>query len=60
MSLAHDDSLIPIWFNIIWFSFALFISPALFLLTIFITEVPVLIVRRASQVLRLKFAPQIS
>lgn len=56
MSLSHDENLVSIWFNVIWLILALFISPALFLLTKILTEVPVLIVRRANRILRLKIA----
>lgn len=55
MQSIHEYHLLPIWFDIIWFGFVLLISPALFLLTIFLTELPVVVVRRVCHVLRLKF-----
>lgn len=47
-----------IWFDVAWFAFVLIISPALFLLTMAISELPVMLARRITQMLqRAKFDP---
>lgn len=38
-----------IWFDVIWFAFVIIISPALCLMTIAISELPVILVRRLSK-----------
>lgn len=41
-----------IWIDILWFILVIIISPALFLFTMAINELPVLLVRHIAQVIR--------
>lgn len=44
-----------IWVDILWFTVVLIISPAIFLFTMAISELPVIIVRQIFRILRIKY-----
>lgn len=56
----EKEKLIHFWIDIVWICFVLFVSPALYFLITFLTEMPVTIFKYLRRTLRSKFSNEIA